>query len=44
VNSLRDNLHDDLIIGDHLQYPSERAIGCDKYPKVAIELSDIFSR
>jgi hypothetical protein len=44
VNLLLDNLYDDLIIRDHCQYPTERAIGCYKYPKVAIELSDIFIR
>jgi len=40
VNLLLDNLYDDLIVSDNVENPSEGAVGCYKYPKVAIELSD----
>jgi hypothetical protein len=44
VNLLLYYLYDDLIVGDHAENPSEGAISCYKYPKVAIELSNFIIR
>jgi hypothetical protein len=44
VNLLLDNLYDDLIVSDNVENPSQGAIGCYEYPKVAIELSDFSIR
>jgi hypothetical protein len=40
VNLLLDNLHDDLIISDNAEHPSEGAVACYQYPQVTIELSN----
>ena len=44
VNLLVDNLYDDLIVSKHAENTSKGPVGCDKYPKVAIELSDFVFR
>jgi hypothetical protein len=44
MNLLLDNLHDDLIVSDNSENPRQGAIGCYKYPKIAIERPDFFIR
>ncbi|EUA90395.1 hypothetical protein I551_3159 [Mycobacterium ulcerans str. Harvey] len=44
LNLLLDYLYDDLVVGKHVQNPSEGAVRRYQYPKVAIELSDFFIR